>query len=91
MGVTCGTRVVGCDAGVTNHTTRANANSKPQHQVMTRAEAGSTTYLSMLIQGSYNFYTLPNTSESKGAAGDSNPRLPVAGLKGEELFLPRLQ
>src|SRR5712691_2618498 len=68
MGVTCGDIVVSCGAGITNHTTRVKANSRPQNQIMTRAEAGSTTYLSMLIQGAYHFYTLPNTSESKRPA-----------------------
>src|SRR5574341_1288545 len=52
MGVTCGDIVVGCGAGVTSHTTRAHANSRLQHQIMTRAAVGSTTCPSMLNQGS---------------------------------------
>src|SRR5262245_379213 len=75
-GVTCGASVVGCGAGRTSHTPRVNANSKPQHQVMTRAEVGSTTYLSMLNQGSCHFYTLPHAQESKVTTSCAN--LPTA-------------
>jgi hypothetical protein len=76
MGLPCGESVVGGATGVTHHTTMVNTNSKPQHQVMTRAEVGSTTCLSMLNQGSCSFYTLPHTSASKVTARCT--RLPTA-------------